>query len=220
MDAGELAPGLWRWTARHPEWKPDDGGPEGWDEVVSSYALTPPDVLVLFDPLVPAEAEHRGRFWKALDRDVAAHGAPHVLLTVYWHARSAQAILDRYDGARVWSHERTAADARERTTVTDTFSTGDALPAGVTALESVRGGELLFWLPDHRAVVAGDLLLGTPAGGVRVCPDAWLEGRATPDALRDELRSLLDRPLRAILPTHGAPVTDDARTALDVALDG
>ena len=37
MDVAELAPGLWRWTAPHPEWTPAEGGPEGWEENVAAY---------------------------------------------------------------------------------------------------------------------------------------------------------------------------------------
>ena len=34
----ELHPGLWFWTAPHPEWTPSDGGPDGWPPEVSCYA--------------------------------------------------------------------------------------------------------------------------------------------------------------------------------------
>lgn len=219
MDVEQLRPHLWRWTAPHPDWTPEEGGPDGWEREVASYALVADDTLVLFDPLAPADGTDDGeRFWRALDRDVEGHGAPHVLLTIYWHARSSQGIADRYAGTRVWAHEPAAGELRKRTTVTDTFAVGDALPGGVEALEPVPGGEILFWLPGHRAVVAGDVLLGTPEGGVRRCPDSWLGGRTAPAELNEELRRILDRPVELLLLTHGEPVLEGAREALDRAL--
>jgi glyoxylase-like metal-dependent hydrolase (beta-lactamase superfamily II) len=44
----ELQPGLWHWEAPHPDWKPG----EGWDEVVSSYAIEDGERLVAGDTLV------------------------------------------------------------------------------------------------------------------------------------------------------------------------
>ena len=50
-----------------------------------------------FDPLIPIDNETA--IWDALDGHVARHGAPAVLLTIFWHVRSSQQILDRYEGA-------------------------------------------------------------------------------------------------------------------------
>jgi glyoxylase-like metal-dependent hydrolase (beta-lactamase superfamily II) len=219
VDVTMLRPGLWRWTAPHPDWKPKDGGPDGWEHEVSSYAYVAPDAFVLFDPLAPPDgSDDAERFWTAVDRDVEGHGPPQVLLTVYWHARSAQAFLDRYEDARVWGHEPAGKELGERVAATDLFRAGDELPGRVEALEAMAGEELLYWVPEHGAVVAGDVLLGTPDGGIRVCPDSWLGKRTTPTGLREELRRTLDRPVRSILPTHGEPVLDDGRAALDRAL--
>ena len=219
MNVVELRTGLWWWTAPHPDWTPDEGGPDGWEQEVSSYFYAARDALLLFDPLVPPEeTEDAGRFWDALDRDVGEHGAPHVLLTVYWHARSAQAILDRYEGTRVWAHDREASEARKRVALTDTFRPGDALPGGVEARETPRGGEILFWLPEHAALVAGDVLLGVDGGAIRVCPDSWLGPNASPADVREDLRALLDLPVERVLLTHGEPVLENAREALERAL--
>ena len=49
----ELHPGLWFWTAPHPEWTPSDGGPDGWPQEVSCYAVALGGSLVLIDPLSP-----------------------------------------------------------------------------------------------------------------------------------------------------------------------
>ena len=219
MEVRQVRPHLWHWTAPHPDWTPKDGGPNGWEREVGSYALVERDELVLFDPLAPEDGtDDAERFWRALDRDVESHGAPRVLVTVYWHARSSHAIADRYPETRVWAHEPAAAELGKRTTVTDTFVARDSLPGGVEPLETTRAGEVLFWVPRHGAVVAGDVLLGTADGRVRRCPDSWLSGRTTPAEVDEELRALLDLPVEALLVTHGAPVLDGARAALDRAL--
>ncbi len=78
MDVHRIAPGLWRWTAYHEEWR----------KVVGSLYLETDEATVLFDPLVPREEEER--FLEYLDADVTrAGGDVHILLTVYWHVRSA-----------------------------------------------------------------------------------------------------------------------------------
>src|SRR5207253_11027232 len=86
MDARELRPGLWRWTAAHPEWE------EGlhWPQEVGSVYAELPEALAVIDPQVPTDATED--FWAALDRDVERLGRPvHVLLTVHWHERSVEA---------------------------------------------------------------------------------------------------------------------------------
>jgi hypothetical protein len=156
--------------------------------------------------------------WDDLDRRVERLGPPNVLLSVYWHARSAQGILDRYEGTRVFAHESARDEAAERVTFTDEFRAGDSLPGGVDVLETGMTGETIFFVPAVRALVAGDVLLGTADGGVRVCPDSWLDGRATPEGLRGALRAILELPIELVLLTHGQPVVDDAGGALERAL--
>jgi hypothetical protein len=46
----ELRPGLWHWTAPHPDWSPS----EPWEQAVSSYALDDGERLLLFDPIAPS----------------------------------------------------------------------------------------------------------------------------------------------------------------------
>jgi glyoxylase-like metal-dependent hydrolase (beta-lactamase superfamily II) len=213
MEIEQIRPRLWRWTATHPDWTPES---DGWEADVACFALVEAEALVLIDPLVPADDEER--FWNALDSDVEHHGPPQILLTGYWHARSAQTILDRYPGARVWVPEAAAENARERVEFTDSFTSADMLPGGVEAKETDYTSQVLFWIPTQRALAAGDILLGTPVGGVRVCPDSWLEEGVTPVELRDSLRPLLDLPVELVLLTHGEPVRENAHAALAAAL--
>jgi len=202
-----IASGLWRWTAFHPEWKEDVG--------CVYYASS--EAVVLIDPLVPQEAEER--FWNALDRDVERAGVPvHVLVSVHWHARSARTIGKRY-GARLWAPSRArAAVARRAGKVTDPFRPGDELPGGVEAFPTARSGEVVFWLPEHRAVVPGDVLLGDGRGGIRLCPASWLPQGVGQGKLRESLRPLLDLPVERVLLSHGLPVLADAWRALARAL--
>ena len=75
----------------------------------------------------------------------------------------------------------------------------------------------MYWLPDDRTLVTGDSLMGDGGGGITVCPDTWLEGDA-PEVLRRELRSLLELPIERVLVSHGDPVLEDGRAALERAL--
>jgi glyoxylase-like metal-dependent hydrolase (beta-lactamase superfamily II) len=207
VEVAQIAPGLWRWTGWHAEWK---------DEVGCVYCETQEGV-VLIDPLVPPEDTER--FWRALDRDVErAGGGVHVLLTVFWHTRDTAALVERY-GARVWAPARgRAAVARRAGVVTDPFRPGGRLPGGVEAHPTARAGEVVYWLPPHGALVPGDVLLGDGEGGVRVCPASWLPGTTSRAALAASLRPLLELPVERILVSHGQPVLAGARDALAAAL--
>ena len=219
MDVTEVAPSLWRWTAPHPDWSPEDEeGGEGWGRDVGCLYLEAPDALVLFDPLAPGNDAERERFWRGLDRDVERLGPPHVLLTVFWHARSSQEILERYEGARVWAHESAAETIGERVRYTDTFAIGDPLPGGIEALDALRADEVMYWLPEQRALVTGDVILGARGGGVRVCPDSWLLSGTSPEEFRAALRAVLDLPVERVLVSHGEPVLENGHAALERAL--
>jgi hypothetical protein len=200
MDVRELRPGLWRWTAAHPEWE----HAEHWGPEVGSVYAGLPDALVMVDPLVPQDEEDR--FWEALDRDVERVGKPvYVLLTVHWHERSVAAVLDRYK-ATLWRPEEKGT-----------------LPAGVHA-EVVKGSdwvEALFFLEPHRALIAGDLLIGKDGGGIAL-PVAWFpkgEQEWAEQELKPELRKrLAELPVELVVVSHGEPVLEDGAAALERAL--
>jgi hypothetical protein len=191
----ELRPGLWRWTARHPDWQPDEpaDSPGDWPPDVGSVAYRAPEALVLIDPLVPPDG------WDALDALVDDRLTPvHVLLTIHWHERSREQVVERY-------------------------SASEAVPAGVEAITFERAGETMFWLPEHRALVPGDRLLGFDRGrALRVCPDSWLGylgNGIDGDELRRALRILLDLPIELVLVSHGEPVLENGREAVSRALE-
>jgi glyoxylase-like metal-dependent hydrolase (beta-lactamase superfamily II) len=207
VNVREVAPGLWIWSAYHDSWK---------ENVGSVYCETD-DGVALIDPLVPTDDAER--FWRALDRDVErAGGAVHVLLTVFWHARSAGAVAERY-GARTWVPRRSRGPVTRRgIAVTDPFRPGDELPGGIEAFPTARSNEVVYWLPRHRALVPGDVLLGADTGGVRLCPPSWLPASTSRDDLAGSLRPLLELPISRILVSHGEPVLRGGRKALAAAL--
>lgn len=215
MDVRELAPGLWRWTAPHPEWTPSDAEEgAGWEQEVACVYLEAADATVLIDPLIPSAAQERERFLAHLDADVARVGKPvAVLLTVAAHERSALELAQRY-GAEIWAHEREVE--RYGAPADHPFPSGATLPGGVAALDAAD--EVVLWIPAHAALVVGDILLGAGVGGVRVCPDSWLASPWTPADVREHLLPLLDLPVERILFAHGEPVLEGAHDALAQAL--
>jgi glyoxylase-like metal-dependent hydrolase (beta-lactamase superfamily II) len=203
VELEQIAPHLWWWTAPHPDWGPPDfQDGQGWERDVSCYALVEGDDLVLFDPLVPAGDEER--FWAALDGDVEHHGPPSILLTIYWHARSTQAILARYEGATAWVHEPSLAAFRERVHVTYSFQDGNLLPGEVEAVALHHRGEAAFWIPRHRALVLGDSVLGYE-GRAALSPANWLADDESVEELDASVRRALKRKPELLLLTHGGP---------------
>jgi glyoxylase-like metal-dependent hydrolase (beta-lactamase superfamily II) len=143
-----------------------------------------------------------------------------VLVTVYWHGRSAKEL----DAKRIWAPSRSAQPLRNRgVAVTDVFRPGDDLPGGIQAFETPRAAEVLYWLPEQRALAVGDILLGAGAKPrptdqpLRLCPERWL-GKGTHADLRGALRPLLELPVERVLVSHGAPVLTDGRAALEAVL--
>jgi hypothetical protein len=193
----QLAPGLWRWSAPHPEWRPG----EGWEPEVACYYAETDDATILVDPQLPG-GEDEERFWRNLDDDVAERGRPvAVLLTTPYHRRSADVVAAR-DDARVHDGARR----------------GDELPGGAEVLEPCDGASPL-WLPSHGAIAAGDVLI-TVGGELRV----WWVFHG-PDDERDFqerwlpfLRGWLDLPVEHVLVGHG-PHVAGGREALAGALE-
>jgi glyoxylase-like metal-dependent hydrolase (beta-lactamase superfamily II) len=209
----ELAPGLWRWTVPHPAWTHDRGGVGGWEKDVNSYALVSPERLVLIDPLVTS-----ADLWAWLDD--RARGGVDVLLTMAWHERSAHELKERL-GASVWGNAETREGVEDLgiRLVKD----GDDLPGGVRAVAPLPNDsdedETAYWLPEQGAIAVGDVLVGTPEG-LRI----WWE--QTDDehraryrkTVRPAVRRLLELPVERVLTTHGDPVLEGGRAALESAL--
>src|SRR4051812_4058489 len=160
----EIGPGLWHWTATHPQW--EEGEP--WDPEVSSYAADDGERLLFFDPLgVPPELEAL-----AADRDAA------IVLTAPWHERAAQGLAERLGAPVFTPRPDTAEDILRTFGVTvpagwvspdvrwlvegagevHWYVAGEELPVGVRAFPGQKHNDAVLWVQDHRAVVAGDTL--------------------------------------------------------------
>jgi hypothetical protein len=195
VDAKEIAPGLWRWTAPHPAWEPG-AEPESvgdWPEEVGSVLFESREgVAVFVDPQLPRDPEP---FWAWADACVGERPV-HVVLTLRWHGRSRDAFAARYPAA-------------------------GGPPSDVELLSFPRLEETIVWLPEPQALVPGDRIIGAPGGGLRLCPQSWLglgAERPTVDEMRELLRPLLDLPVERVLVSHGEPVLTRGRDALRRAL--
>jgi hypothetical protein len=198
----ELRPGLYRWTARHPdaEADPQAGSPADWGPEVGSVAYAARDALVLVDPLVPSD---RSDLQEELDELVRRHRKPVVILTtLQFHRRSREGLVARYG----------ASTSRAK----------KALPEGVETIQIRGAGETMVWLPERRALIPGDRLLGEEGGGVRLCPESWLRylpSKMSQAHLRNALQPLLELQVDMVLVSHGEPVLSGGREALVRALD-
>ena len=210
----ELASGLWRWTARHPEWHPGRWGAE-----VACFAVDAGDALLLVDPLLPAYDEGLlGR----LD-DLAGRSAlVAILITIPYHTRSAEPLSSRYD-ALIYGHPR-VVDRLDRRRRFRAIEPGAELPGGARAyaIGKPRRYEMPIHLPSHRALAFGDALVTTLEGELRLWHwrDRVDEARARwyRERFNPTLEPLLDLDLERILVTHGPPILHDGATALRSAL--
>jgi hypothetical protein len=163
------------WFAPHPEWEPT----ENWPEEVLCARLETEDEVVLIDPLEPAEPTRGKRV--------------RVLLTAPWHDRGTAEVVDRY-GASVWA----PPDARWQG---PPLTTTSELPDGVEALlPPGEPNQALFFLPEHRTLVTGDVFSGT-GGRFHVFVD-----EADPEVLLPWLDGLAELAIDRVLIAHGEPV--------------
>ena len=217
----ELQPGLWHWKSPHPAWEAS----EPWDQEVSSYAIDDGRRLLLFDPLaVPREIE-----------ELAAEREPVVVLTAPWHERDAQSLVKRLSAQVFAPPPDTQEDLMQKFGLTaeqaaggspdvawlqagDTanghfYLAGDRLPVGIEAFPGREHNDMVLWIENRSAVVAGDTLVDFGQG--LEIPVQWLRKGVTRQQVVEGLRPLLDLPVELVLPAHAAP-TD--RAALERAL--
>jgi hypothetical protein len=191
VDVQQLADGLWRWTAPHPNaanWP--DWGPPVPPEVGCVY-YEAPDAVVLIDPLLPAGEEEE--FLAYLDRDVARLALPvSILLTAAWHERSASILRERYRAS-------------------------DRVPDSIEAypVEGASEEQLAYLIRPHRALVVAEIFVGAGHGGLALSPSPALEDRG---ALDRSLRAIAELPVELVLVSHGEPVLEDGRRAIQLAL--
>jgi hypothetical protein len=198
--ATQLADGLWRWSAPHPEWHPgaNTGEDEDWEQEVGSVLYETDEWAALIDPLLPPEGPGRDDFLAWLDARVGARPVS-VLTTIRYHRRDRELLAARYAGRsrRAWN----------------------AVPSGVEPKPLRGAGETVYWLERALALVFGDRLLGDGSGGARLCPESWLSDvRVDRAGLAHLMRPLLELPVERLLVSHGEPVLHDGRAALARAI--
>jgi glyoxylase-like metal-dependent hydrolase (beta-lactamase superfamily II) len=199
MNLNEVAPGLWYWTAPHPDWR----GATDWPEEVGCVCYRASDAVVLIDPLLPHDADES--FWRFVDGFELPVA---VLLTAPWHRRDTYRVAERY-GTTVWTHERAACNV-------DFPTRCDQLPDGVELFvpDGDPEGQVAFYLPEHAALVVAEFFMGT-GDGLELAPSPSLEDA---EAFHRSMRKLLDLRLERVLVAHGKPVLADGHRHVAAAL--
>ena len=210
-----LADGLWRWTARHPEWHP-----AGFGDEVACFVLHAAEETILIDPLVPAADDDLAATLDGLVRERVR-----ILITIPYHVRSCEQLRDRWTGDREVTIHGHALVGRRLADATGfhPLSPGDELPGGIRAhpLGRPRRAEMPLELSSHRAVAFGDAVV--EADGVLHVWESpvdserrrrWWDERFVPT-----LRAVAERPVERVLVTHGDPVLADGGAALASAVD-
>lgn len=190
----EIVPGIWHWSAVHPNIK----------IVVHSYYLS--DEGVLIDPIEPDDL---GWFEE--------HGPPSdVLLTNRHHHRASELFVERYGVtvhcAREGLHEFSSG---ERIVP---FDAGDELPGGVVTygVGAICPDETAFHIPAHRALAVADGAVRWEEGGPLVfVPDQFMDDpELTKEGLRESYRRLAALDFEHLLLAHGEPFVGNGREAL------
>ncbi|MFA4965678.1 MAG: hypothetical protein WC709_08610 [Thermoleophilia bacterium] len=214
----QIAPGISRWSAPHPEWRPRL-------EEVNSYALVVGEALAVVDPILPAQDDaRRAPLLAELDELVDAARRLELLVTVPYHTRSAESLYERYARRRptlIWGHPA----VKKRLTRLAPLELIPQSAAGEAA-EIADGAALAFtigrprrseyplYFPALRAVAFGDAVVGAE-GGVRF----WNLSSGTGagwyrDIFAPTLRRLAEQDIEYVLVTHGPAVLSDGRRAL------
>jgi hypothetical protein len=204
----EVLPGLWQFEAPHPEWTEEEGGEDGWEQVVAWWALRTRGGLVLIDPLVED--------WDELDRLVGEHGGcAGIVRTIHFHQRSIAEAATRY-GAEVSAG---IAPDRVRLQPSDrVFGETEHTWPELEAFGMERFDEIALWLPEQSALLFGDAMLRREDGMLRVCPESWTQPPGGHERLRELLRGLTRLPVEHVLVSHGPLVLGDGNASLSAAL--
>jgi glyoxylase-like metal-dependent hydrolase (beta-lactamase superfamily II) len=140
-----------------------------------------------------------------------------ITTVVPWLSRSA-ATIARRKRARVLAPSSGLAAVRRRAGAAESYRPGEPLPGGVEAIPTARRNEVVFWIPAHRALVTGDVVIGRKESGLRLCPASWLPQAVGLEGLAGSLQPALELPIVRVLVSHRDPVLRGGREALARAL--
>jgi hypothetical protein len=210
----KLTEGLWRWTARHPEWHPG-----GFGDEVAAFAAQAGDTTLLIDPLLPPDP---GPVLEVTDGLVGDRVA--ILISIPYHVRSSEELWKRYrKDAEVTIHGHPACTKRlkDRSAFRE-IDPAVPLPAGVTAhaIGKPRRHETPLHVPSHDALVFGDAVAETNGRLVMWAADKVTEkvDRFYRRRFAPTLEPLLDLDFDRVLVTHGKPVMKNGKKALAAGL--
>jgi hypothetical protein len=211
----KLTDGLWRWTARHPEWHPGEFGAE-----VACFAAQAGDTTLLVDPLLPPDPDP---VLEAIDGMLGERLA--ILITIPYHVRSSEELWRRYRGqaeTTIHGHRTCAKRLSDRSGFRE-IEPGVPLPAGVTAhtIGKPRRYEMPLHVPGHRALALGDSVVEAD-GELRVWATDKIDSKVERfyrERFNPTLEPLLELDFDAVLPTHGQPALTGGKRALKEALE-
>jgi len=195
----EIIPGLFHWTATHPN----------IGVRVSSYYLARERVLI--DPLLPSPG---GLAW------LKRHGPPeHILLTNRLHSRHSAKLVGAF-GCSVWCHRSGLSNLAPELEGWP-YVPGDRLPGGVRAFKIgiLCPDESALLLPRYRAAAVADGVTRRGDGPLGFVPDSMLvDDLADLERVKRGLKAAYRRLAREkfdhLLMAHGNPWLDDGREAL------
>ena len=201
MSIREVLPGVFHWTAVHPE----IGVP------VHCHYLAEPRTLL--DPLVPEE----GLAW--FDR----RGPPrHILLTNRLHSRESARFAARFD-CDIWCNaeglDHFGEGGEQLGFAVHGFRAGDELSGGVRSFQvgELCPDETAFWIPGPEPALAiADGIVRMEHGELGFVPDALIgdDPEAIKSALRAAYRRLLSLDFDHLLFAHGEPWIGGGKRAL------
>jgi glyoxylase-like metal-dependent hydrolase (beta-lactamase superfamily II) len=190
----ELAPGIYHWTAVHPNLGRD----------VSSYYVA--DAGTLIDPMAPEE----GVEWFDGDRR-----PQRVVLTNRHHLRDSERFAEAF-AIPITCHQAGLHEFSDGPDVKP-FSWGDELGDGITALKvgAICDEETALRIDAGDGFLAvADAVINY--GELGFVPDRYIgdDPEAVKAAIREAMRALLDEPFDSILAAHGEPILGGGKEAL------
>ena len=214
----ELVPGVYRWTAPHPEWRTRIE----WGHEVAGYALVGTAGLSLVDALLPPEGSAaRGEVETRLDELTAAASRLDILVTIPYHARCAEALYVRFRyrlPVALWGHPAVARRFTDPATPLTPIVAGERAGSAVPyAIGNPRRYETPLYFPEQRALAFGDALVCVD-GAVRIWQPSPFSPAWYNEKLLPSLTPLLELDVEMILATHGAAVLSGGGAALRNAL--